>query len=61
MECPYCEGELRYHDYYGLGIPMREDFKKLGDIYMCDNEECEAYQEHFYTDQNDELREGYPC
>jgi hypothetical protein len=61
MECPYCEQELRCHDYYGTGIPTKEGFKKVGDIYKCDNELCGAYQENFYTDQQDNLYEGYPC
>ena len=61
MKCPYCGEELEYHDYYGNGIPGRNDFKKIGDIFKCENEECEAYEEHFYTDRNDELCEGYPC
>lgn len=62
MECPYCGEELTCDDYYGIGNPMRNDFKKLGDIYKCQNEKCEMYQEHFYTRNNeDELHEGYPC
>lgn len=62
MECPCCEKELECHDYYGLGIPGRSDFKKIGDIFKCDTEECLYYQEHFYTKENgDELFEGYPC
>lgn len=62
MECPYCEEELNDHDYYGRGIPGRSDFQKVGDIYKCENEECEAYQQTFYTrGNNDELHEGYPC
>ena len=61
MECPHCEEELNCHDYYGIGIPFREDFEKFGDIYECNNEECEKYQENFYTDKQGELHEGYPC
>lgn len=61
MECTYCEEELNYHDYYGRGIPMRGGFEKLGDIYKCENEECEMFEEHFYTDKQDNLHEGYPC
>lgn len=61
MECPYCEKELHCHDYYGLGNPFRDGFEKQGDIYKCDNEDCEMYQESFYTDSRDELHEGYPC
>lgn len=61
MECPYCERELNLHDYYGIGIPTRSDFRKIGDIYKCDNEDCETYQECFYTDPSGNLYEGYPC
>lgn len=61
MECPYCEEELQYHDYYGFGNPYGPQFVKQGDIYKCDNDSCEMYEEHFYTDKQDELHEGYPC
>ena len=74
MECPYCEQELHYNDYYYTGRPENfygtagngihypaSNYKKLGDIYKCDNEECEMFDEHFYTDERDELHEGYPC
>lgn len=72
MNCPYCDCDLTYQDEYFSGLP--ESFygtagngihypstkKHLGDIYKCKNEDCEAYDEHFYTVNND-LREGYPC
>lgn len=61
MECPYCEMELTIWDYYGLGIPGREDFRKIGDIFKCQNEECEACDSTFYTDEREELYEGFPC
>jgi hypothetical protein len=73
MECPYCEQELHYHDTYGTGrheyyygtaangIHYPSTWKKLGDIYKCENEECEAFEQHFYTDERDNLHEGYPC
>lgn len=62
MECTYCGEELNCIDYYGLGNPFRSDFIKQGDIYRCENEECEMYYEHFHTrDNGDELHEGYPC
>lgn len=61
MECIYCEEELSVHDYYGYGNPFSSNFKKEGDIYKCENEECEAYEGHFYTDRQDNLHEGYPC
>ena len=68
MNCPYCEEELLYEDHYGLNLSMdsfnrtRPGYKKIGDIYRCDNEECEVYGEHFHVLVNtDEVREGYPC
>lgn len=75
MECPYCEKELIYQDYYYTGRPegffgtvangihykQSSDYKKLGDIYKCFNEECQRYQEHFYTDMHGDIHEGYPC
>ena len=61
-ECPDCGQELKYDDYFGLGIPGREGFRKTGDIYQCDNEDCPEFQSHFYTRiGSDELNEGYPC
>lgn len=61
MNCPHCEQEMNYQDYYGLGIPGRNDFKKIGDIYKCQNEECEVFDTHFHTNNSGGLREGYPC
>lgn len=62
MECPYCEKELNYHDYFGR-IASHQDGKVLGNIYTCENEECEMYQESFYTyrDRPYDIQEGYPC
>lgn len=51
MQCPYCEAELRYVDYYysgrpesfygtaGNGIHYPSTMQKLGDIYQCPNHE----------------------
>ena len=67
MCCPYCEEELECIDYWGQGNPFREDFKKRGDIFKCENEDCVSYQQTFFTDNkgqggtSDELIEGYPC
>ena len=67
MECPYCNQELAYHDFYGKNLRLdsfnrvKDGFVKSGDIYICNNENCEYYEEHFYTDKNEELHEGYPC
>lgn len=62
MNCPYCDSELEYHDYFGR-IASHQDGKVMGDIYQCGNEECEQYQQSFYTyrDGNGNLHEGYPC
>jgi len=68
MECPYCGCELKCTDYYGKR-QIAEHYwqypqswiEKEGDIFKCDNEACEMYQESFYTDSRDELYEGYPC
>ncbi|MFQ3543532.1 hypothetical protein Q7A53_05550 [Halobacillus rhizosphaerae] len=70
MECPCCESELAYEDWYYTGNYSAyekgyEDsgFKKLGDIYKCSNEECDYFEEYFHTRNNDDsqLFEGYPC
>jgi len=49
MECPYCGAELRCEDHYGTGrqeyfygtagngIYYPSTYKKLGDIYRCQN------------------------
>lgn len=61
-ECPYCGTELTYDDYFGR-IAAHQDGKVYGDIYKCNNEDCEAHQQTFYTyrEGNGELHEGYPC
>lgn len=67
MNCPYCDEELRYHDWWYTGnLAAYErgnggNFQKQGDIYKCLNEECEAYEEFFYTDRYGDLHNGYPC
>ena len=60
MECPYCNQELSYIDYYGKYLG-RDEWDKVGDIFKCGNEDCEVFEEFFYTDIGDELFEGYPC
>ena len=63
MECPLCNEELDYHDYYGKGWSGHVPFKKQGNIYRCLNEKCRSEQFNyiFHTDNKDELREGHPC
>lgn len=62
MECPYCGEELECIDYYGHYLG-NNNWDKLGDIYKCENQECESevFGYGFYTDLNDNLHEGYPC
>ena len=62
MECPYCEQELEYHDYYGYYLG-NDSWDKIGDIFKCSNEECESevFNYYFYTDKQGNLHEGYPC
>ena len=67
MECPNCGQELNCTDFYGRNLRLnsfgnvREGFVKKGDIFKCNNDECEACGESFYTDSREELHEGYPC
>lgn len=69
MECPICEKELKCIDYYGktkyaehYWIYPQSWIEKEGDIFVCKNEECEGFDEKYYTKGNsDELYEGYPC
>jgi len=68
MNCPYCNGELNCFDYYGKRKVAEHYYthpqswiEKEGNIYKCDNEECEGYEQHFYSDVNENLYEGYPC
>jgi len=63
MECPYCEQELTCIDYYGNYLG-NDNWNKQGDIFECDNEDCEsmAFNGHFHTKlNNSNLYEGYPC
>jgi len=62
MECPYCEKELRYDDYWGR-VASHQDGQVFGDIYQCDNQECVMYQEYFHVHKShpDDIHEGYPC
>jgi hypothetical protein len=68
MNCPYCGAELTLDDYYGktqhaehYWIYPHSWIEKEGDIFKCNNEDCGAYQETFYTDKQGDLHEGYPC
>lgn len=72
--CPYCDCNFSYRDEYFTGRP--ENFYgtasngiyypstkvHLGNIYKCINEECEAYEQYFYTKtDSNQIYEGYPC
>ena len=48
MECPYCEHELEYYDYYGR-IAAHQDGHKEGEIFKCVNENCEMFEESFHN------------
>ena len=68
MECPYCGEEMVCDDYYGRRVYAEHYYtypqswiEKEGDVYKCNNEECEAYQQSFYDDSKGNLYEGYPC
>ena len=62
MDCPHCERELDYIDYYGHYLG-NDRWNKVGDIFKCLNENCESeiFNHFFYTDKKDNLHEGYPC
>jgi sarcosine oxidase delta subunit len=76
MDCPYCGQELKEEDTFGntdyclnaIGYhpdyPVTRNPVKVGNIYQCDNPDCENYQEYFYTldeEGGQHLHEGYPC
>ena len=66
--CPVCGVELVNTDYFGklMHSPNYYDthswIEKKGEIYQCNNEECEVFQNNYWThEKSDELHEGYPC
>ena len=59
MDCPYCNEELRYDNYFGYIAPHQSG-EVLGDIYECHNDDCEARNFYVYRNGNGELNEGYP-
>ena len=69
MKCPICGNELKYCDYYGTNLHLdsfdnpKEGFKQEGEIYKCENEDCDSYafNYYFHTDKQNNLKEGYPC
>lgn len=62
MNCPYCDVELVWDDYFGKWNGHAID--KRGDIYKCPNDECDSGVFNFFfwnTLKDESLREGYPC
>lgn len=58
MECPYCEVEMRYDDYYFKG---RDTNNKIGDIYFCENSEGfeeEEVRDAYVEDNDIKIGEG---
>lgn len=53
--CPYCDEEMN-----SLGVPNKEGFQKIRDIYQCVNQACQGHQQSFYIDQFGDMTEGYP-
>ena len=63
MDCPYCEQELLCHDWFGKGI-LSSNSLKMGYIYKCKNEKCDALEVTFYSlesEKHEVAHEGYPC
>ena len=63
MACPTCGGEVKWDDYYGHITGWNELHNEPiisheGDIYRCQNEDCQAWSHIFGVG---ELQEGYPC
>ena len=69
MNCPYCNEELEYYDYFGsmtyadhYYLYPQSWIEKKGEIFKCMNENCGHFNEFFYCyDSNNILHEGYPC
>ncbi len=68
FECPVCNEPLTYVDYFGQ-IKHAEHYytrpqswiERKGEMYQCNNEECEGFQERYYAyDNEDRLRDGVP-
>lgn len=60
MNCPECDTQLICADIYGF-YKGRGHWDKNGDIYKCQNEDCDYFDEYFYTDKLGGIRYGYPC
>jgi len=69
MECPICGLEMEHEDFYGR-LAAHQDGKVMGEIFRCPNgieqnglcdSETFNVAGSFYTDNNGNLHEGYPC
>jgi len=68
MDCPICSVDLSCIDYFGkvkyaehYWIYPQSWIEKEGDIYKCNNEDCEGFQEVYHTHGNsNELHDGHP-
>jgi len=61
--CPDCGEDLTYDDSYGY-LAAHRSGEKIGDIYRCQNEECNEYGTFYHNRSargDDELKEGHPC
>jgi hypothetical protein len=59
--CPCCNLPLVYNDVFGFLFPNQSG-EIVGDIFRCENEKCDYYQEFFHSFYADlEIRNGYPC
>jgi len=64
MNCPYCNAELEYHDYFGKLDNSMSGISHDGEIYKCPSEgtcESEQFNYFFYTFRDGDLKKGYPC
>ena len=68
-ECPICGEHLDQVDTYGR-LASHQDGKVMGHIYKCPNgveqdgscdSELFSVAGSFYTDEQGNLHEGYPC
>jgi len=59
--CPSCGDDLIYNDFFGKLFPNQSGDVD-GEIYKCDNNSCDYFQEFFHVFNSDgEIRNGYPC
>ena len=69
LVCPNCGEELKYYDYFGkvkhadhYYLHPQSWIEKTGEIFKCINENCDSFDEYFYSYNNDNIvHSGYPC